>query len=156
MNTMTVGTPKRLEPGQVNAEDAGRAMRRIRDYLMRHPGNESVDVASELAGEEPLILPRDVVIMIASMLAQLAEGRGVTLIPNHAELTTIQAAEMLNVSRPYLIKLVDTGEIPARLVGRHRRIKFEDLVAYKRKSDADSRKAADDLIALSEEMGLYE
>jgi hypothetical protein len=68
------GTPKVLEPGQVNTEDAARAVRRIRDYLARHPGDSDVDVASELADEDPLILPRAVVVMLASMLAQLPEG----------------------------------------------------------------------------------
>jgi hypothetical protein len=97
-----VGTPKVLEPGQVNTEDAARAMRRIRDYLVQHPGDADVDVASELAGDGPLILPRAVVVMLASMLAQLSEGRGITLMPSHAELTTVEAANMLNVSRPYL------------------------------------------------------
>jgi excisionase family DNA binding protein len=130
-------------------------MRRIRDYLVRHPGDADVDVTSELADDGPLILPRAVV-MLASMLAQLAEGRGVTLMPSHAELTTVEAASMLNVSRPYLIKLIDTGELPARLVGRHRRIRFGDLIDYKRRTDASAYQAADDLIALSEEMGLYE
>jgi hypothetical protein len=102
-----MGTPKVLEPGQVNTEDAARAMRRIRDYLVRHPGDADVDVTSELADDGPLILPRAVVVMLASMLAQLDEGRGVTLMPSHAELTTVEAASMLNVSRPYLIKLID-------------------------------------------------
>ena len=103
----------------------------------------------------PLRLPRAVVVMLASMLAQLAEGRGITLMPSHAELTTVEAASMLNVSRPYLIKLIDSGELPARLVGRHRRIRFGDFIDYKRRTDASAHQAADDLIALSEEMGLY-
>jgi excisionase family DNA binding protein len=151
-----MGAPKVLEPGQVNTEDAARAMRRIRDYLVQHPGDADVDVTSELAGDGPLILPRAVVVMLASMLAQLAEGRGVTLMASHAELTTVEAASMLNVSRPYLIKLIDSGELPARLVGRHRRVRFGDLIDYKRRTDASAHQAADDLIALSEEMGLYE
>jgi hypothetical protein len=67
-------------------------MRCIRVYLVRHPGAADVDVTSELAGDGPLILPRAVVVMLASMLAQLAEGRGVTLMPSHAELTTVEAA----------------------------------------------------------------
>ena len=152
---MTVRTPKSLEPGRVDAQDAARAMRRIKDYLTTHPGAKDIRVTGELAGDEALVLPRDVVTMLAYMLTQLAEGRGVTAMPNHAELTTRQAADILNVSRPYLIGLVDTGKIPHRLVGRHRRILFEDLMSYKRRSDADSSKAADDLVALSEELDLY-
>jgi excisionase family DNA binding protein len=68
----------------------------------------------------------------------------------------VEAASMLNVSRPYLIKLIDSGELPARLVGRHRRVRFGDLIDCKRRTDASAHQAADDLIALSEEMGLYE
>lgn len=152
---MTVRTPKSLEPGRVDAQEAARAVRRIKDYLATHPGTEDVRVTGELAGDEALILPRDVVTMLAYMLTQFAEGRGITAIPNHAELTTRQAADILNVSRPYLIGLLDAGKISYRLVGRHRRILFEDLMAYKQRSDAESRKAADDLVALSEELDLY-
>ncbi|GAB1824097.1 hypothetical protein HerbRD11066_72610 [Herbidospora sp. RD11066] len=152
---MTVRTPKSLEPGKVDAQDAGRAMRRIKDYLATHPGSDDILVTGELAGDETLVLPRDVVTMLAYMLTQLAEGHGVTAMPNHAELTTRQAADLLNVSRPYLVGLLDAGKIPHRLVGRHRRIRFEDLMAYKRLNDADTHKAADDLIALSEELDLY-
>lgn len=153
---MTVRTPKSLEPGRVRAQDAARAMHRIKDYLAAHPGSEDIRVTGELAGDEALVLPRDVVTMLAYMLTQLAEGRGITAMPSHAELTTGQAADLLNVSRPYLISLLDAERIPYRLVGRHRRIRFEDLMAYQRKTDAESRTAADELIALSEDLGLYE
>ncbi|MCP2335120.1 helix-turn-helix domain-containing protein [Actinomadura rupiterrae] len=153
---MTIGTPKRLEPGQVDAEDAARAMRRIRDYLMRHPGAANVDLASKLSGDGPLIVPRDVLVLFASILAQLAQGRGVTLVPIHAELTTREAADMLNVSHSHLIGLIDSGRLPARPAGRHRKIAFKDLMAYRRESDAESAQAMDDLVELSEEMGLYE
>ncbi|MFI6480433.1 excisionase family DNA-binding protein [Nonomuraea sp. NPDC050663] len=152
---MTVRTPKSLDPGKVDAQDAARAMRRIKDYLSAHPGADPIRVTGELAGDEALVLPRDVVTMLAYMLTQLAEGRGVTAMPNHAELTTNQAADLLNVSRPYLIGLLEAGKIPYRLVGRHRRVRFEHLMAYKQQSEANSRLAADDLIALSEELDLY-
>lgn len=153
---MTVRTPKSLSPGSVSAADAARALRRIKDYLAAHPGGDDVTVTGELAGDETLVLPRDVVTMLAYMLAQVAEGRGVTAMPSHAELTTSQAADLLNVSRPYLIGLLEAGDIPYRLVGRHRRIRFEELMSYKQRTDVEHRQAADDLIALSEELGLYE
>ena len=90
---MTVRTPKSLDPSRVDAQDAARAVRRIKDYLTTHPGTDDIRVTGELAGDEVLVLPRDAVTMLAYILTQLAEGRGVTAMPNHAELTTRQAAE---------------------------------------------------------------
>ncbi|MFC0864082.1 helix-turn-helix domain-containing protein [Sphaerimonospora cavernae] len=145
---------KRVRPGTIDAEVAGRAMRRIKDYLMRHPGQAAIPVAGEHGGEDALVLPREAVSLLAFILAQAAEGRGVTVIPSHAELTTQEAADMLNVSRPYLIKLLETGEIPFRLVGRHRRITYEALQEYKRRDDAERRAAADRLAALGQELGI--
>ncbi|WP_433239985.1 excisionase family DNA-binding protein [Streptosporangium sp. CA-135522] len=144
-----------IEPGAIDAQIAARAVRRIKDYLMRHPGREPIPVAGELGDEDDaLILPREAVSLLAYILAQAAEGRGVSVIPSHAELTTQQAADMLNVSRPYLIGLLESGTIPYRMVGKHRRITAEDLMEYKRRDDLKRRTAADDLAALGQELGL--
>jgi excisionase family DNA binding protein len=75
--------------------------------------------------------------------------------PDSAELTTQQAAEFLNVSRPYLIKLKEAGKIPFRLVGTHRRVRFRDLREYKNSNDLKRRRAADELTQLSQDLGLY-
>jgi len=151
---MTDVQAKRVKPGTIDAEMAGRAVRRIKDYLMRYPNQSTVEVAGEHGTEDPLILPREAVSLLAFILAQAAEGRGVTVIPSHAELTTQQAADMLHVSRPYLIKLLEAGEIPYRLVGKHRRITYEDLQEYKRRDDARRRAAADQLAELGQELGI--
>ncbi|GII81113.1 excisionase [Sphaerisporangium rufum] len=144
---------KRVEPGVIDAHVAGRAVRRIKDYLMRHPQQATIPVSGEHGGEDALVLPREAVSLLAFVLAQAAEGRGVTVIPSQAELTTQQAADVLNVSRPYLIKLLESGEIPFRLVGRHRRVTYEALQHYKRHDDARRRSAADQLGALGQELG---
>ncbi|MFD0555433.1 excisionase family DNA binding protein [Stackebrandtia endophytica] len=145
-----------VRPGAVDADVAARASRRIRDYLASHPeAPEVVEIEME-HGEPTLVLPRQAVVMFAQILTHLAEGEGVSVIPSHAELTTQQAAHMLNVSRPFLIGLLDSGEIPHRKVGRHRRVKFTDLQAYLRRDDAKRREVADELSALSQELGLYE
>ena len=93
--------------------------------------------------------------MLAQVLDALGRGQGVVIIPKEVELTTQQAADMLNVSRPYLIKLLESGDIPFRKVGRHRRITYEALAEYKRRDDLERRAAADDLADLSRELGLY-
>jgi excisionase family DNA binding protein len=91
--------------------------------------------------------------MLAQALAMLANGQDVQIIPDRAMLTTQQAADMINVSRPYLIGLLERGEIPFGMVGTHRRVAFADLLEYKRKDDQRRRPALDELTALSEELG---
>ncbi|MBF6374365.1 helix-turn-helix domain-containing protein [Nocardia farcinica] len=145
---------KRIEPGTIDAELAARAMRRIKDYLVKHPAEETVPVTAETGPDEPLVLPRAVVDMVAFILAQAAAGRGVSLVPSNTELTTQQAADILNVSRPYVVGLLESGEIPFRLVGTHRRIRFDDLKEYQRRSEGHSRAAADELSDLGQELGI--
>lgn len=143
-----------IKAGSLDQEQSERALRRIKEYLMRHPEEKTIEVATELAGGDALILPREAVSMLAYILAQVAEGRGVQVMPSHAELTTQQAADMLNVSRPYLIGLLEAGAIPYRLVGRHRRIRHDDLMEYKRRDSVKRRAAADELSELGQELGL--
>src|SRR5579859_5746499 len=133
-----------IRPGDADAEMASRAARRIRDYLTAHPGTDPVRIRGELAGDDTLIVPRAATVMFAQILALLASGQGVQLIPDAAELTTQQAADFLNVSRPYLIGLLEA----------HRRIRFEDLREYRRRDDLKRRWVADELTRLSEDLGL--
>jgi excisionase family DNA binding protein len=148
----TIGS---INPEDVDAEVAERAARRIRDYLASHPGDDLAEVLGETGDDDALVIPRATAIMFAQILDLLGQGRGVQIMPKEAELTTQQAADMLNVSRPYLINLLESRKIPFRKVGRHRRITFEALMEYKRQDDLERRAAADDLTELSEELGLY-
>jgi excisionase family DNA binding protein len=114
-----------------------------------------VTINGEFAGDDALVVPREAAVLLAQVLGYLASGEGVTVMPESAELTTQQAAGFLSVSRPYLIKLLESGEIPFRLVGTHRRIRFRDLRGYKNRDDLERRRAADELTQLSQELGLY-
>ncbi|MGL5865229.1 MAG: excisionase family DNA-binding protein [Dermatophilaceae bacterium] len=84
----------------------------------------------------------------------MANGQGVSVVPANTELTTQQAADLMNVSRPFFIGLLNSGEIEYRRVGTHRRIRAESLHPYLRSADRRRRDAADESAALSSEMGL--
>ena len=145
----------KIGPGDRDTELAYRAARRIGEYLTTHPGADPVTIQGELAGDDALVVPREAAVLLAQVLGYLASGEGVTVMPDYAELTSQQAAEFLNVSRPYLIKLLETGKIPFRLVGTHRRVRFRDLREYKNRDDLERRRAADELTELSQDLGLY-
>jgi len=104
--------------------------------------------------EETLQIPAPAVRMLVRILEEMARGNAVTLIPVHAELTTQESADMLNISRPSLIQLLDEGKVEYRKVGTHRRIKFESLMAYKRASDKVRRAALAELAAYDQEIGI--
>lgn len=140
-------------PGDADAEIALRAARRIGDYLTAHPGADPVRIQGELAGDDVLVVPRQAAVMLAQILGFLANGQGVTVTPSNAMLTTQQAADFLNVSRPYLIKLLEADEIPFEMVGTHRRVAFGELMEYKRRDDQERRRAADELTELGQELG---
>jgi len=95
--------------------------------------------------DQPLELPAGAVALLVDILEAMAAGRGVSLIPENAELTTVQAAGVLNVSRPYLIKLLEENAIPHRRVGKRRRIRMEDVMAYKARIDREREAVLDQL-----------
>lgn len=105
-------------------------------------------------GPEPVEIPAAAAQLLVSLLAEMAKGNAVTLIPIHAELTTQRVADLLGVSRPYVVKEIEERRLPGYKVGKHRRVKFEDLIAYKQRMDADRQNALDELSALDQELGL--
>lgn len=104
--------------------------------------------------EQPIELPAGAVALLMDILEAMAAGQGVTLVPENAELTTVEAASLLNVSRPFLIKLLDDGVIPHRKVGKHRRIRLEDVMAYKARDDRERDAILDQLVQEAQEQGM--
>ena len=97
-------------------------------------------------------VPRAAYRLFLEVLAQLSIGNAVTIVPVHAELTTQKAAELLNVSRPHVVQLLEAGTIPFRKVGTHRRVLAADVLAYKRKDDERRREIARELTELGQGM----
>jgi excisionase family DNA binding protein len=106
-------------------------------------------------GEE-IYLPESIYQILRQVIPLLAEGKGVTLIHQEHYLSTQESANLLNISRPYLYTLLNQGQIPYILIGTHKRIKLEDLLEYKTKRDENRRKALNELIETSQELGFYE
>jgi excisionase family DNA binding protein len=99
-------------------------------------------------------LPARAVVLIVQFLTAMATQKPVSVIPHSAELTTQQAADFLNVSRPYLVGLIDRGEVPHRMVGTHRRVLVSDLYNYKKKSDTSRRQAIKKMVAEAQKLNL--
>lgn len=111
---------------------------------------------SRLNTADDVVLPETLAQLFANVVHLLARGEAVSIVPVHKELTTQQAADLLNVSRQYLVRILDAGDIPFHYTGTHRRILFGDLMAYKRVRDEQRQQRLDHLTELSQELGLYQ
>ncbi len=115
---------------------------------------QRLKVVEDDGSEQEVTIPAVAFQLLVDILTQMARGNAITLIPIHAELTTQEAADLLNVSRPFLVKLIESGEMPHRLVGRHRRVRFEDLMEYKQRTDTQRMSALDALAEQAQELGM--
>jgi excisionase family DNA binding protein len=105
-------------------------------------------------GQPTVKLPALAVGLLLRILEEMSRGNAVTIIPVHAELTTQEAADMLNISRPSLIQLLEEGKIEYRRVGTHRRVRFEALMRYKRHAEEERRKVLEELAAYDQQLGI--
>lgn len=101
-----------------------------------------------------LILPRQALALLRDLLVEMAQGNAITIVPTHAVLTTQEAANLLNVSRPHLVKLLEDGDIPFTKTGTHRRIRYQDLMAYREQRMLESKNALDELTVQAQELDM--
>ena len=130
------------------ARDSSVALARL---LRNHPEQDRAHVRMD--GTD-LILPRQAIELLRNLLTEMAQGNAVTILPIHAELTTQEAANILNVSRPHLIKLLKDGQLPFSKVGTHRRISLRELMEYKRQRSEQNEAAMQELTDQAQELDM--
>jgi len=140
--------PELLVPNEEEQQIALESSR----YLTGLDKEGSVEIRIE--NGEAITIPASAMRLLHYILSQMAEGNAVALSPLQAELSTQQAAGLLNVSRPYIVSLLDSGKIPHHKVGTHRRVLFADLMAYKNISDTKRREALKKLSEQAQEFGM--
>ncbi|TVR48237.1 MAG: helix-turn-helix domain-containing protein [Planctomycetota bacterium] len=145
MTTLTM--PEPIAPSVHDTELAQISSRQLARFL-RHDLKVR---AGE--GDEIITIPAAAVRLLVDLLAAMAEGNAVTVMPIHAELTTQQAADLLGVSRPFIIKLIKEGHLPHHMVGTHRRVLFKDLMSYKKDQQVRQMKALEELAAEGQAIG---
>ena len=142
-------------------------------YLIETPSEHDVELAAEssrllascigngesatlrlIDGNRDVTVPVTAIRMLVDILSEMAKGNAVSLVTIHAELTTQEAADFLNVSRPFLVKLLEKGEIAFRKVGVRRKILFKDLVEYQQKTRHESNQALDELASQAQKLDM--
>ena len=141
-----------VAPSEADAALALESSRLLASHKMGTQSSIRLQLLDDGEPAETMTVPASAFRLFVHLLTEMSRGNAVTLIPTHAELTTQQAADLLNVSRPYVVKLLDEGKIPSRTVGKYRRVRFEDLIAYKSKDDEARAKVLDQLSADAQEL----
>lgn len=153
-------TTHEYKPSITAGKDEQQALKKLEQMLSNANNANNGEAPGKLTlvgpDGEQAELPKSVVTALSHLLYHLSQNHTVTLVPMHRELTTQEAANLLNVSRPYLVKLLEQGDIPYTHVGAHRRVRYYELMEYKKRRSKERRAALALLTQLGQEMGDYE
>jgi excisionase family DNA binding protein len=143
-----------VAPSEADMHLARESAGRLARLLAKANGALELRVTDPDGASETVTIPSAAFRLLVTILAEMARGNAVRLIPHHAELTTQEAAGLLNVSRPWLVRLLDGGHIPFHRVGTHRRVLFKDVMTYKAEHRRVRGAALDALSRLDQETAL--
>jgi excisionase family DNA binding protein len=135
----------------VIARESGRA---LSAYLQMKSRTQQIDILDDKGTPHPVKVPMSALRLLVDVLSEIGDGNAVSIIPIHAELTTQQAADVLNVSRPYFVKLLENGDIPFHKTGTHRRVRYQHVIEYKEKVDSLRRDSLSQLAEQAQELGM--
>ena len=152
---MTINNlPKTILPIEKEVEAAVQGQRELASLLSTKFETQRIDIFDKEDKPHRLVLPTSALRLLVDILGELALGNAVKVVPVHAELTSQEAADLLNVSRPHLVKMLEDGAIPFTKTGRHRRVRFSDLMAFKQRRDEQSQEAMEALVQQAQELGM--
>jgi excisionase family DNA binding protein len=143
-------------PTEEEAILARSSSQRLTTYLQDRSPQRTIRIMKDsgLGEEEAITIPASAFDLLIEVLTQMAQGNAVMIVPLHAELTTQEAADILNVSRPYFVELLEAGKIPFRKVGTRRRVLYEDVLNYKKGIDSQRMKVLEELAAQAQELNM--
>jgi excisionase family DNA binding protein len=141
-------------PAEREVAAAARSQRALAAHVSTRWQTQRIQIFDEKNRVHAVELPTSALRLLVDILAELADGNAVKVVPIQAELTTQEAADMLNVSRPHLVKLLESGALPFHKAGKHRRVRFADLMAFKVERDRASAQAMADLARQAQELRL--
>ena len=141
-----------IAPTEAESQLARECGDQLASLLHNHGSTLRLRIQEDDEQAEVVSIPKSAFRLLTEILAEMARGNAVALVSIHAELSTRQAAEILNVSRPFLVRLLEEGKIPFRKVGTHRRILFQDVIAYKRRIDENRLKVLEELTAQAQQL----
>ncbi|UZE19382.1 helix-turn-helix domain-containing protein [Pseudomonas sp. B21-054] len=150
----TADLTRAVLPDEREIAVAVESSRQIAAFLSAKQETQRIELVDGEQQRQVVELPIYAIRLLGEILSELALGNTVKVVPIHAELTTQEGADLLNVSRPHLVKLLDEGVMPHTKTGRHRRIKFADLMEYKNRREQDSHAILDELAAQAQELGM--
>ncbi|MEB2871789.1 helix-turn-helix domain-containing protein [Pseudomonas rhizosphaerae] len=151
---ITADLARSILPDEKAIAAATESSRQIAAFVSAKLDTQRIELIDDAQQRQSVELPTVALKLLGDILNELALGNTVRVVPIHAELTTQEGADMLNVSRPHLVKLLDEGQIPHTKTGSHRRIKFTDIMAYKADRDKVSREAMHELAEQAQELDM--
>jgi excisionase family DNA binding protein len=151
MNAPTIPNTLPSEEDSALARESGRALSIM---LQSRAKVRQIDIHGGKGAVHAVRVPAQALRLLLEVLTEIGQGNAVSITPIHAELTTQQAAEVLNVSRPFIVQLLEDGKIPFHRTGSHRRVRYQDVIAYKKRLDAKRRRALVELSAQAQELGM--